>query len=63
MIAVQDLSLRQGDFVLHGITFAVSTGQYAVLMGKTGSGKSSLLEVVCGLKPAAAAASRSWTAT
>lgn len=53
MIAVQDLSLRQGAFALHGITFAVPTGQYAVLMGKTGSGKSSILEAVCGLKPAA----------
>lgn len=51
MIAVEKLSLRQGAFHLDGVSFSVPTGRYAVLMGKTGSGKSSILEAICGLRP------------
>lgn len=54
MIEVQDLSLRVGAFALQKISFRVETGQYAVLMGKTGTGKTTLLEALCGLKPIAA---------
>jgi len=52
MIAVEHLKVRVGGFVLEDVNFDVSTGQYAVLMGRTGSGKTTLLEVLCGLKPA-----------
>jgi ABC-type sugar transport system ATPase subunit len=51
MIAVENLSLRAGAFSLAGVSFAVHAGEYAVLMGKTGSGKTSLLEAIGGLKP------------
>src|SRR5690242_17993580 len=51
MIAITDLSLRAGAFALDGVSLHVATGQYAVLMGRTGCGKTSLLEAVCGLKP------------
>ena len=54
MIAVANLAVRAGEFALHGISFTIPTGQHGVLMGKTGSGKTTILEVVCGLKPAAA---------
>ena len=50
MILVDSLSLRQGDFTLDGISFEVARGEYAVLMGRTGAGKTSLLEAVCGLR-------------
>ena len=40
-----------GDFRLEGVSFEVPTGKYGMLMGKTGSGKTSLLEAVAGLKP------------
>ncbi len=50
MIKVSDLSVRQGDFALDQISFEVPTGHYAVLMGKTGSGKSTILEAICGLR-------------
>lgn len=50
MIAVRNLSLTQGAFALTGITFEVPAGQYGVLMGRTGCGKTTLLEVICGLK-------------
>lgn len=50
MIAVEDVSVRQGAFALDGITFAVPAGSYAVLLGRTGSGKTTLLEVLAGLR-------------
>jgi molybdate/tungstate transport system ATP-binding protein len=52
MIAVDDLTLRAGTFIIEGITFAIDSGQYAVLMGKTGCGKTTLLETIAGLKSA-----------
>lgn len=51
MIAVEGLSVRAGAFALEGLSFAVATGEYAVLMGWTGCGKTTLLEAICGLKP------------
>ncbi|MCX7887903.1 MAG: ATP-binding cassette domain-containing protein, partial [Verrucomicrobiae bacterium] len=51
MISVERLSLRQGAFRLDGISFVVPTGRYAVLMGRTGSGKTTILEAIAGLRP------------
>lgn len=51
MISVQQLSLTLGDFALKDVSFDVPQGEYAVLMGRTGSGKTSILEAICGLKP------------
>lgn len=50
MIAVENLSVRAGAFAIRDLSFAVAAGQYAVLMGKTGSGKTTILEAICGLK-------------
>ena len=50
MIAVENLRLRQGAFALEGISFTIPTGRYGVLMGKTGSGKTTILEAVAGLR-------------
>jgi ABC-type sugar transport system ATPase subunit len=50
MIEVRDLSIQQGGFRLDGIALAVPKGRYAVLMGKTGSGKTTVLEAVAGLR-------------
>ena len=52
MIAVENLSVRAGAFRLDGVSFAVGAGEYAALMGKTGSGKTTILEAICGLKRA-----------
>ncbi len=54
MIQVEDLTLRVGSFALRDVSFAIPTGGYGFLMGKTGSGKTTVLEAVCGLKPALA---------
>jgi ABC-type sugar transport system ATPase subunit len=50
VIRVQDLSVRAGTFRLENISFEVPTGRYAILMGRTGSGKTTILESLCGLK-------------
>ena len=51
MIHLENLAVRSGDFALEGVSLTVPTGAYAVLMGKTGCGKTTLLEAVCGLRP------------
>lgn len=51
MIAVTDLSLTQGDFTLREVNLVVPEGEYGVLMGRSGCGKTTVLEVVCGLRP------------
>jgi ABC-type sugar transport system ATPase subunit len=42
--------MQQGAFSLANVTFRVDVGRYAMLMGKTGSGKTSILEAICGLR-------------
>ncbi len=50
MIAIKDLSVRAGAFRLDGIGFEIPTGKHGILMGKTGSGKTTILEALCGLR-------------
>lgn len=51
LITVENLAIAQGAFSLAGIAFMVPTGHYAVLMGATGSGKTTILEAIAGLRP------------
>ena len=51
MIEVENLTIQQGDFSITNVSFTVPEGTYGVLMGSTGSGKTSILEAVCGLRP------------
>lgn len=53
MIELEQLSVRAGAFALNDINLMIPHGTYAVLMGGTGQGKTSILEVICGLKLAA----------
>ena len=54
MIEIRDLAVRQGKFALAGVSFAVPAGHYAVLMGKSGCGKTTILETIAGLRSPAA---------
>ncbi|HWG46406.1 MAG TPA: ATP-binding cassette domain-containing protein [Gemmataceae bacterium] len=51
MIAVTHFAVRAGVFRLEDISFTAAGGEYIILMGKTGTGKTTLLEAICGLKP------------
>ncbi len=53
MITIEGLCVRAGTFRLDDISFQVPSGGYGVLMGKTGSGKTTILESVIGLRHAA----------
>jgi ABC-type sugar transport system ATPase subunit len=44
-----DLTLRAGSFAVQSVSLTVGAGEYFVLMGMTGSGKSLLLKAICGL--------------
>jgi len=50
MIHINGLTFSIGRFRLRAINLDVASGEYYVLMGPTGSGKSMLLECLCGLK-------------
>ncbi len=54
MIVVENLSVRLGAFALAGISFEIADGRYAALMGRTGSGKTTILETIAGLRMQAA---------
>jgi len=54
MIALDNVTVRAGTFSLEGISLEVPRGQYGVLMGRTACGKTTILETLCGLKPARA---------
>ena len=51
MIRMVDLTVRAGTFCLNRISLELPSGSYGVLMGKTGTGKTTLLECLCGLRP------------
>tara|TARA_R110000850_G_scaffold142269_12_gene264342 strand:- start:827 stop:1483 length:657 start_codon:yes stop_codon:yes gene_type:complete len=50
MIKLENLTVRAGGFRIENISFEIPTGSYGVLMGRTGSGKTTILEAICGLK-------------
>ena len=49
LIQVRGLSLRLGDFAVHDADLDVAKGDYFVLLGPTGAGKTVLLECIAGL--------------
>lgn len=50
MIELERVAVTAGKFALRDISLCVPTGVYGVLMGKTGTGKTTLLEVICRLR-------------
>jgi len=50
MLRLINITRRLGDFALTDINLEVSDGQYYVLLGRSGSGKTQLLELIAGLE-------------
>lgn len=50
MIELDKITIRSGTFTLANIDLSIPEGTYAVLMGRTGQGKTTILEAICGLK-------------
>ena len=50
MISLEWLTVRSGAFLLKQVSFDIPEGGYGVLMGKTGSGKTTILEAIAGLR-------------
>lgn len=50
MITLDKLTLQQGGFRLTDIDLTIPQGDYGILMGSTGCGKTMLLESICGLR-------------
>jgi ABC-type Fe3+/spermidine/putrescine transport system ATPase subunit len=49
MIEVKGLSLRLGDFHLKDVSLSIASGEYFVILGPTGAGKTVLMECLAGL--------------
>ena len=49
MLKIKNISKKLGDFSLQDINFEVAKGDYFVLLGISGAGKSLLLEMIAGL--------------
>ena len=51
MIAIKDLKVDLGDFLLRDINLDIEQGEYFIVLGPTGAGKTVLLEAIAGLYP------------
>lgn len=49
MLTVENLSKRLGSFVMRDVSFEVNEGEYFILLGASGVGKTVLLEIIAGL--------------
>lgn len=50
MIRLHSISWIAGTFRLEDVNVTIPAGSYSVLMGRTGCGKTTLLEIICGLR-------------
>jgi ABC-type sugar transport system ATPase subunit len=50
MIELDQLAVRSGTFEMTGVSLTIPEGAYAILMGGTGQGKTTILEAICGLR-------------
>jgi len=48
-LILKDISFRRGDFHMKSVSLVLEKNSYFVLLGKTGSGKTQLLEAIAGL--------------
>lgn len=50
MLKLTDINRNLGEFALKGINIDIPEGQYYVLLGRSGAGKTQLLELIAGLE-------------
>ena len=50
VIHLDQVTIQSGSFSLENVSFTIPSQQYGVLMGRTGSGKTTILEAICGLR-------------
>jgi ABC-type Fe3+/spermidine/putrescine transport system ATPase subunit len=51
MIKLSNLAVRVGDFSLREVSLDIDSGEYFIILGPTGAGKTVLLESIAGLHP------------
>jgi len=51
MIVIKNLKVDVGDFLLQDINLTINSGEYFIILGPTGAGKTILLEAIAGLYP------------
>ncbi|RLC33920.1 MAG: ABC transporter [Deltaproteobacteria bacterium] len=49
MLRLDDIVVRLGDFCLNSVSLSITKGEYLVLLGPTGTGKTVLLETIAGI--------------
>ncbi len=49
MVSVKDLRLCVGEFCLESVSLSIERGEYFILLGPTGCGKTLMVESICGL--------------
>ncbi len=50
MLEIEGLATKAGEFRIRGLDLTAAAGSYGVLLGPPGSGKSVLVETICGLR-------------
>lgn len=50
MIELSNVCVQAGKFRLENVSFQVGVSEYVVLMGRSGQGKTTILETICGLR-------------
>ena len=50
MIKLEDINVSQGKFHLKELNLEIPKGTYAAMMGRSGCGKTTVMEIICGLR-------------
>jgi ABC-type sugar transport system ATPase subunit len=50
VVSLKGVSAEAGEFQLRDISFDIPSENYCCLMGRTGSGKTTIMETICGLR-------------